>query len=170
VSGGSARPAGAPRPDDPTLASEPVGAVRVRWSPARRDASVTARSHAFSLRAALAFAPADSAPSAAEYLLGALAGDLVTGFARHAARRGVVLDDLEAAASGTLHSPLTALGVIGEETGDPAFDAITVTLYVASPADPDTVRAVWEEARRASPTARTLERAVRLTLTLRIEV
>src|SRR5688500_6009082 len=106
-----ARQSGAPEP--------PTWTARLRWSDGRH-ATAYAGNHAFGIGQPVSFHATDAHPSAVEYLLGALGGDLLSGFARAAARRVVPLDALEAAVSGRLNNPLIALGVIGE-TGHPGF-------------------------------------------------
>ena len=131
----------------------------MRWSEGRH-ATAYARSHAFSIQAPASFNPSDPHPSGVEYLLGALGADLVLGFARAAARRGILLDALEVSVSGRLNNPLLVLGVVGE-TGHPGFEEIAATLYVgASDADESSLHLLWEAALAASPFVHTLRRGI----------
>ncbi len=130
-------------------------------------ATAYTRNQAFAVYGQASFKEADPHPSAVEYLLGALGGDLVTGFTTHAARRGIVVDALEASISGRLNNPLVFLGVVGE-TGHPGFETISGTLYVSTDADEPILRAVWQETLARSPLANTLQRCVTLSLELQI--
>lgn len=100
-------------------------------------------------------------PSAVEYLLGALAADLLSGFVRAASRRGVALDAIEASVSGRLNNPLVHLGVVGE-TGHPGLEEARCTLYVSAADDraESLLHEVWEATLAASPLAHTLRRGI----------
>jgi OsmC-like protein len=128
---------------------------------------VYARNHSFSVGKQASLEPADSQPSAVEYLLGALGADVVSGFEAEAARRRVPIDGLEMRISGRLDNVLTHLGVIGE-AGHPGFGSIEGTLYVTAGAEPDTLDAIWRVALERSPLVNTLSRAVQLSLDLRV--
>jgi len=105
------------------------------------------------------FEEQDANPSAVESLLGALAGDLVTGFVTACARAGLEVDDVELTARGRLHDVMAHLGL---SDGDPAFAAIEVKLFASTFADEDRVREVWKEVVQRSPVAATLARATEL--------
>ena len=153
-----ARQSGAPEP--------PTWTARLRWSD-DRHATAYARNHTFPIGQAVSFHTTDAHPSAVEYLLGALGGDLLSGFARAAARCAVPLDALEASVSGRLNNPLVALGVIGE-TGHPGFEEIAATLYVSAEADEPTLHGVWQATLAASPLVHTLQRCLALHLEIKI--
>jgi uncharacterized OsmC-like protein len=138
---------------------------RVSWT-GEGGATAYARNHAFTVGGQASFREADAHPDAVEYLLGALAGDLISGFASHAARRGVEVDAMEASISGRLDNPLVFLGVVGE-SGHPGFQTISCTLYVSADADEKDLEEIWETTLARSPLANTLDRCVDLTLTLR---
>lgn len=139
--------------------------ARVRGAGAN-EATAYMRNHAFTVCRQASFKEADPHLSAIEYFLGALGGDLVTGFAAHAARRGIIMDALEASLSGHLNNPLAFLGVVGE-TGHAGFEAIRGTLYVSADADQATLQHVWQETLARSPLVNTLQRCVALSLDLR---
>jgi uncharacterized OsmC-like protein len=139
--------------------------MRVRWV-AHNEAVVYARNNSFSIGQPASFRQSDPHPSAVEYLLGALGGDLANGFQACASERGVQVDDIELKLSGRLHNPLVYLGVIGE-TGDPGFAEITGTLYVSADADEDTLKAIWQTTLERSPIANTLKRGLSLRIDLR---
>jgi hypothetical protein len=140
--------------------------ARVRGTGENRATAYT-RNQAFAVYGQASFKEADPHPSAVEYLLGALGSDLVTGFAAHAARHGIVVDALEASISGRLNNPLVFLGVVGE-TGHPGFEAISGTLYVSTDADEPILQEAWQETLARSPLVNTLQRCVALSLELQI--
>ncbi|MEZ5988378.1 MAG: OsmC family protein [Planctomycetota bacterium] len=111
------------------------------------------------------FEEKDRHPSAVEAALGALAGDLVSGFATAGARAGLELDDIELTVSGRLHDVMAHLGVAD---GDPSFAAIEVKVFASTFDDAERVRAVWDETVRRSPLAATLGKATALTTRLAI--
>ncbi len=128
-------------------------------------ATAYARNHAFTVGGQASFREADAHPDAVEYLLGALGGDLICGFASHATRRGVEVDAMEASIFGRLNNPLVYLGVVGE-SGHPGFDTISCTLYVSADADEEVLKEVWRTTLARSPLVNTLDRCVGLTLNL----
>src|SRR5262245_13521552 len=87
--------------------------VRVRWTD--DSARAYARSQSFDVHAQASLRERDPHPSAIEYLLGALGGDLACGFRAEAARRSLAIHALEISLSGRLDNVLVHLGVIGEE-------------------------------------------------------
>ncbi|MBL8753039.1 MAG: OsmC family protein [Planctomycetes bacterium] len=111
------------------------------------------------------FEERDAHPCAVEAALGALAGDLVTGFRVACSRAGLEVDDVELTARGRLHDVMAHLG-LGD--GDPGFAAIDLKLFVSTFADETAVRATWAETLRRSPLAATLAKAVTLTTKLAI--
>ena len=129
--------------------------------------TVYARSQSFVVCRQASFGESDPHPSAVEYLLGALGGDLVDGFAAAAARRGISIYAVEASVSGRLNNPLVVLGVVGE-TGHPGFESIDASLYVSADADDDGLQPVWQETLARSPLANTLQRCVALSLVMKI--
>ena len=129
-------------------------------------ATAYARNHAFAVGGQASFRETDANPDAVEYLLGALGGDLISGFASHARRRGVEVDAMEASIFGRLDNPLVFLGVVGE-SGHPGFETITCTLYVSADADEKTLEEIWQTTLARSPLVNTLDRCVGLTLDLR---
>ena len=137
---------------------------RVSWV-GKGWATAYARNHAFTVGGQASFREADAHPDAVEYLLGALGGDLISGFASHATRRGVEVDAMEASIFGRLNNPLVYLGVVGE-SGHPGFDTISCTLYVSADADEEVLEEVWRTTLARSPLVNTLDRCVGLTLNL----
>ena len=116
-----------------------------------------ARVQAFDVGSQASLVEEDSHPSAVEYLLGALGGDLLRGLDRAAAGTGVTLYAAEITLSGLLDNILVHLGVIGEQ-GHPGFKAIDGTLYISSDADQPTIESVWRRTLERSPLYNTLTR------------
>ena len=128
-------------------------------------ATAYTRNHAFTVSGQASFREADAHPDAVEYLLGALGGDLISGFASQATRRGVEVDAMEASIFGRLNNPLVLLGVVGE-SGHPGFETISCTLYVSADADEKILKEIWQTTLARSPLVNTLDRCVGLTLNL----
>ena len=140
--------------------------ARVRWTE-QRQATAYARNHAFSIGSPVSFNNTDAHPSAVEYLLGALGGELLSGFARAASRRAVHLDAIEAALTGRLNNQVIALGVICE-SGHCGFEEIAATLYVSADADEALLDQIWQATLAASPLVNTLRRCITLNLELSV--
>lgn len=132
-----------------------------------REAKVYARNHAFAVGRQVSFDQADPHPTAVEYLLGALGGDLVSGFRDQAARHRVTVDEMELSLSGRLNNPLVHLGVVGE-AGHPGFESITGTLYVSADADAAAIETLWRTTLERSPLVNTLKRCVTLSLEIQV--
>ena len=132
-----------------------------------QEAKVFSRNHVFVVGEQASFRETDPHPSALEYLLGALGGDLVRGFQIQAARQRVDVDALEVMLSGRLNNPLTHLGVVGE-TGHPGLESIQGTFYVSADADRSALEELWRTALERSPLFNTLRRSVELSLELRV--
>lgn len=151
---------------DPGSGSSFVWSVRIRPAP-DGQAVASARSNLFTLCGQASFKDADPHPSAVEYLLGILGGDLLLGFTVQAKRLGILLHAIEVSVSGHLNNPLVHLGVVGEE-GHPGFEAIRGTVYVSADAEEQDLQSVWNETLRRSPLVNTLRRAVALNLALQV--
>ena len=132
-----------------------------------QEAKVFSRNHVFVVGEQASFRETDPHPSALEYLLGALGGDLLRGFQIQAARQRVAVDALEVMLSGRLNNPLTHLGVVGE-TGHPGLESIQGTFYVSADADRSALEEMWRAALERSPLFNTLRRSVELSLELRV--
>ena len=132
-----------------------------------QEAKVFSRNHVFVVGEQASFRETDPHPSALEYLLGALGGDLLRGFQIQAARQRVDVDALEVMLSGRLNNPLTHLGVVGE-TGHPGLESIQGTFYVSADADRSALEEMWRTALERSPLFNTLRRSVELSLELRV--
>ncbi|MEN8005750.1 MAG: OsmC family protein [Candidatus Krumholzibacteriota bacterium] len=121
--------------------------------------TVYCRNFQWDLGQPASFEEKDAHPSAVEAVLGALAGDLVTGFSSAAAASGLTVDDVELTACGRLHDVMAHLGL---SEGDPSFAAIEVKLFASTFDDEERVRTVWEKTVRRSPLAATLAKATEL--------
>ncbi|MCC6202754.1 MAG: OsmC family protein [Gammaproteobacteria bacterium] len=113
----------------------------------------------FRIGAPLTFDENDPNLTACDYLLGAAAGELVTGLDRLARRRRLTLDRIEAVLHAELAQPLAALGTVGEQ-GVPRFVAIRITLYVDTLEDPAGIHALWHDVLCRSPIYQTLRACV----------
>lgn len=133
------------------------------------EATVYARNHSFTVGQPVSFKERDPHPSAIEYLLGALGADLANGFAKEAARQGIVIDAMEMAISGRVENVLVHLGVIGE-TGEPLVSEVTGTLYVSTDGDENALQAAWQATLQRSPIANTLKHAATIAIELRLAV
>jgi hypothetical protein len=105
------------------------------------------------------FETADRYPSAIEYLLAAVAGDLITGFAGECAKNNITVDDIEMTISGKLNNVLVHLGL---EDGDASVASLDIKLFISSFDDEKNLRESWERTILRSPMAATLAKAVDL--------
>lgn len=128
-------------------------------------ACVYTRKNRFDVAAPLTFDEQFPALTAGDYLLGAIAGELVTGFRRLASRRRLAIDRLEALLHADLSNPLACLGAVGAE-GEPRYEAIRMTLFIDTLEDPDRMRALWDEVLGRSPLWQTLRSCVRFDIRL----
>lgn len=126
-----------------------------------------ARVQAFDVGSQATLVDADPQPSAVEYMLGALGGDLLRGLDRAAAGAGVTLYAAEITLSGRLDNILVHLGVIGEQ-GHPGFRAIDGTVYISSDGDQSAIESVWQRTLARSPLYNTLTRSVDVTIRLAV--
>jgi uncharacterized OsmC-like protein len=138
--------------------------ARVSWITGERSTAYT-RNNSFPIEKQASFKEKDPHPSAIEYLLGALGGDIAAGFQAAAPRFGVSIDALEISLSGQLNNSLTLLGVIGE-AGHPGLETIEGRIYITAEADEETLEQVWRSVQERSPLINTLKRAVKLDLGL----
>lgn len=129
-------------------------------------AKVFARNHSFEVGQPASFDVQDEAPSAVEYVLGALGACLVNGFRIHASRRGIQIEEIEISLSGKLDNILVFLGVDSE--GHPGLSAIQATLYVQAEANPEVLESLWDETCAKSPALNTLARTVAVNAQLRM--
>ncbi|MCS6862876.1 MAG: OsmC family protein [Abditibacteriales bacterium] len=138
---------------------------RVHWSGGLQS-KVFCRNHAWEVGQPASFDVQDAAPSAVEYVLGALGACLAMGFQIHASRRGIQVDELEISLSGQIDNIFVFLGV--DESGHSGFREIKGTLYVRADADEDTLQEVWQHTLATSPVTNTLTRNVSVDVAMRV--
>ncbi len=125
--------------------------------------TVYARNFAFEVGQAASFEEKDAHPCALEYLFGALAGSLTSGFATECARDNLEIDDIELSLSGSLMNILAHLGL---EEGDPSIAAIEMKCFASTFDDEAKVKAAWQRTLDRSPLVATLKKAVNLQIKL----
>jgi uncharacterized OsmC-like protein len=149
---------------DKNRAKEYEWRARVR-STGSLKSTVYCRNFAIEVGQPASFETTDKHPSAVEYLLAALAGDLTTGFATECAKSNLQVDDIEMTISGKLNNILAHLGL---EEGDPSFASIELKLFASSFDDEAKIRNAWEKTIQHSPLAATLKKAVDIKFKLSI--
>jgi len=127
--------------------------------------TIYARNFSFDMGQAASFEEKDAHPSALEYLFGALAGSLTTGFASGCARENLEVDDIELTLTGRLDNVLAHMGL---EEGDPSIESIECKCFASTFDDEEKVRAVWQTTIDRSPIVATLKKSVNLQLKLAI--
>jgi TusA-related sulfurtransferase len=159
-----------PADDQAALAEDMDRARAYEWRLRARSSSplsttVYCRNFKWQVGQPASFEEKDQHPSAVEAALGALAGDLVTGFAVACTRNGITMDDIELTVRGRLHDAMAHLGL---SDGDPSLAAIDVKLFASTFADEDQVQEIWADTVRRSPLAATLAKAAELTTKIAI--
>jgi uncharacterized OsmC-like protein len=149
---------------DKTRAKEYAWKARAR-STGHLKSTVYCRNFSIEVGQPASFEESDKHPSAVEYLLSALAGDLATGFATESAKSSLKIDDIEMTISGKLHNILAHLGL---EEGDPSFASIEMKCFASTFEDEAKVREAWERTIKRSPLAATLSKAVDIKIKLAI--
>ncbi len=125
--------------------------------------TVYARNFAFDVGQAASFEEKDAHPCALEYLFGALAGSLTSGFATECARDNLEIDDIELSLSGSLINILAHLGL---EEGDPSIAAIEMKCFASTFDDEEKVKSAWQRTIDRSPLVATLKKTVNLQMKL----
>jgi len=125
------------------------------------------RTHSFAAEGQTSYAPSPGHPSALDYLLAALAADLVAGLAREAARAGFLLEAVELSLAGRLENPLAPLGVVGE-SGSARLAEVSGSLYVSADAPEEALRERWEAALSRAPVYATLAASTNVDITLKL--
>jgi len=164
---GSRRAAAA---EEEALASDKRKAKEYEWRARVRStghlrSTVYCRNFSFEVGQPASFEEKDRAPSAVEYVLGALGADLATAYATECARAGLTVDDVEITVRGKLANVLAHLGL---EEGDPSFARIAVKCFASTPEDEGAVRAAWDRTVERSPLVATLRKAVECEIKLSI--
>jgi TusA-related sulfurtransferase len=156
--------------DDQALAEDKRRAREFEWRVRVRStgplrSTAYCRNFSFDIGQAASFEEKDRYPSAVEYLLGALAGDLASGFAAELSRAGLSVDDIEIAVRGKLDNILAHLGL---EAGDPSFSRIELKCFASTLDDEAQVRDAWARTLVRSPLLATLRKAVNVEAKLAI--
>ena len=148
------RGSGGKKPDDDyQKAREYVWRTRVYLN-GGMQAKVFCRNHAWAAGQPASFDLKDDAPSAVEYLLGALGSCLAMGFQIRASRRNVEIEQVEISLNGKIDNIFVFLGA--ETDGHSGFKAIAGEAYVKSDAAPEILEQLWQETLAASPVLNTL--------------
>ena len=140
--------------------------VRVQRT-ASRVPRAYGRAQSFDIGSQASLREVDDAPSAVEYVLGALGGDLVCGLERAAEGQGVSLHAIEITLNGRLDNILTHLGVIGEQ-GHPGLAGIDGTAYIGSDADESEIHRAWQRTLDRSPLYQTFTRCAAVTIAVKV--
>lgn len=152
------------------LAKDKQEAREFEWrararSVGHQHSKVYARNFSFDVGQPASFEEKDSYPSAIEYLLGAVAASLTTGFASDCSRAGIEVDDIEISISLRLHNILAHLGV---EEGDPSCKTIEGKCFVSTFEDEDAVKKIWAGTVSRSPLVATLQKGMNIDIRLAI--
>jgi len=156
--------------EEEDLRRDKVKAKDYRWRARARStgslkSTVYCRNFSIDVGQPASFEESDKHPSAVEYMIAALAGDLTTGFATECAKSNIEVDDIEMTISGRLKNVLAHLGL---EEGDPSFESIEMKCFVSSFEDEGRIREAWGRTIRHSPLLVTLQKAMDITMKLAI--
>jgi TusA-related sulfurtransferase len=138
---------------------------RVRWQGGMAT-KVYARNHSWEVGQPASFDVKDVAPSAVEYLLGALGSALAMGFQIEASRRGVAVEEIEISLHGQLDNIFVFLGL--ETDGHSGFRTIDGTMYVRSEAEEETLLDIWKHTLAVSPLLSSLLKPASFDLQLKV--
>ena len=127
--------------------------------------TVYCRNFSFEVGQQASFEEKDKYPCAVEYLLGALAGALTSGFSTECAKDNLNIDDIEITINGKLINILSHLGL---EEGDPSFEMIEIKCFASTFDDEGKVTEAWERTIVRSPIITTLKKATDISLRLSI--
>ncbi len=139
--------------------------TRIHWD-GGLQAKVFCRNHSWLVGQPASFDVRDTAPSAVEYVLGALGACLAMGFQIRASQQNIEIDELEISLSGQIDNIFVFLGT--EKDGHSGFKEVRGTIYVASDADDEVLETLWEETLAASPVTNSLTRDVDINVDLRV--
>ena len=139
--------------------------TRTRWQGGTQT-TVFCRNHSWTVGQPASFDVKDEAPSAVEYVLGALGACLAQGFQIRASQRNVMIDDLEIALNGQIDNIFVFLGT--EQAGHSGFKTIAGTLYVQADADEEVLQDLWRATLASSPVMNTLTRPVDVNVNLKL--
>jgi uncharacterized OsmC-like protein len=123
------------------------------------------RNHAFNVGQPASFDTQDAAPSAVEYLLGAIGSCLAVGLQWRASQRGIEVRNLEVSLQAQADNILVFLGL--EDEGHPGLKQIEGRLYIDADGDEDVLQELWQETLRRSPVTQSFLHEVPVQLELR---
>ena len=138
--------------------------VRARWQKGMQS-TVYARNHRFTVGQPASFDTEDEAPSAIEYLLGALASGLAVGVQWRCSQRNIEVFNLEVSVQAKADNILVFLGV--QDSGHPGLSQVTGRCFLDADAEDDVLAELWAETVRRSPIANSLQRTVEVDVSLR---
>jgi hypothetical protein len=150
---------------DPAI-PEPDARLRATFGP-EQGVRLHARSLTLTGLGRASWAATAEHPSALDYLLAALATDLVSGLGEESRRAGLVLEDVELRLEAFLEHPLVIAGVVGEE-GSPRLRKIRGSLYVGTQLGAAELEALWRRACARAPVLASLAPGVSFDLTLKL--
>ena len=130
---------------------------RVKWLTGLKFKTYV-RNHVFLVDEPAHLAGEDESPNSMEYVLGAYAACLATGFVLNASQRGIRIHNLEVAVDSKQNNVFTFLGLNSD--GHPGFDEINAKLFVQADADEVAILQVWDQTVRSSPVHNSLARTV----------
>lgn len=139
--------------------------TRAHWSGGMQT-TVYCRNHSWHIGQPASFDVKDDAPSAVEYVLGALGACLAMGLQIRASQRKIEIDEIEIALSGQIDNIFVFLGT--EQIGHSGFTEISGTLYVKSSADEEILQELWNDTLIASPVTNTLIHTTAVNIGLRV--
>ena len=156
------------RQEEEALKKDKEEARKYEWrlrarSTGHLKSTVYTRNFSFDVGQAASFEEKDTNPCALEYLLGALAGSLTTGFATECSRDSLEVDDIELSLSGALNNILAHMGL---EAGDPGLQRIALKCFASTFADEDKVQQAWQRTVDRSPLVTTLRKAAEMEIKL----
>ncbi len=139
--------------------------TRTHWDGGMQG-KVFCRNHAWQVGQPASFDVQDTAPSAVEYVLGALGACLAMGLQIRASQQNVEIEELEISLSAQIDNIFVFIGT--EQDGHSGFKQIVGTIYVASDADEDVLEQLWKETVAASPVTNTLASNIEMDVALRV--
>lgn len=137
---------------------------RVSWAGGLQT-TVFCRNHSWAVGQPASFDLQDEAPSAVEYLLGALGSCLAMGFQIRASQQHIAVENLEISLSGQIDNIFVFLGL--EQQGHSGFRAIQGTFYVQAEADEGVLQELWQQTLAASPVTNSLTHQAEIAIDLR---
>ncbi|MBI5033838.1 MAG: OsmC family protein [Chloroflexi bacterium] len=139
--------------------------TRTHWNGGMAT-TVYCRNHSWHVGQPASFDVKDDAPSAVEYVLGALGACLAMGLQIRASQRKIEIDEIEISLSGQIDNIFVFLGT--ELNGHSGFKEITGTLYAKSTAAEEILQELWSETLAASPVMNTLTHNATINIGLRV--